>query len=155
GASKTRVRTISRSETMSAGSVFVFIRFLLQFVEIVRQSIKTFVPKLRKRTHPIVNRFELLRFEGVEPLLFRFTHIDEANQFQDAQMLRRLRLRNPQGRRNLIDGAFSLRQQSDDLSAQRFRHGVESISSSRRTCHASIIFLYRNISSDTVIIRDL
>ena len=104
---------------------------MLQFIEIVGQAIEALVPEALVRLHPVVDGFEPLAGQRVQPLLPRDPHADQADLAQDAQMFGSLRLGDPQQPGDIVDRALALGDQVKDLPPARFRDRVEGIGGCR------------------------
>src|SRR5207249_7535301 len=105
-------------------------------------------PELFKGLYPVMYSFQLLSFQVVHALFALLDHRDHADLAQHAKVLRDSRLRKPQryDQRSNSQGPAP-RKQLDNLSPTALGDGVEHVGCSRCTRHASIIFPYRNMSS--------
>ena len=75
--------------------------------------------------------FQALAGQGVEALLSRGAHADQADLLQNRQVLGRLRLGDPQQPGDIVDRALALGDQVKNLPAARFRDRVEGIGGCR------------------------
>jgi len=104
-------------------------------------AVELLAPELFKGLDPVMNRFQLRRFQVVHALFALLDHRDHADFAQHAEVLRHSRLRKPQrfDQRPNRQGPAP-RKQLDNLSPTGLGDGVEYVGGGRRTRHASIIF---------------
>lgn len=104
---------------------------MLQFVEIVGQTIEALVPEVLVGLDPIVDGLQALVGQRVEPLLPLGPHRDQAHLLQDRQVLGGLGLGEAQQPGDVVDRALALGDQVKDLAPARFRDRVEGIGGCR------------------------
>src|SRR6185295_5699300 len=94
-----------------------------------------------------MDRLERVAVEPVEPLPPAFAHVDSADFSENAQVLRDLRLGQPELNHEIVHGALAAGEYVEDLPSPRLGHGIECVSGRRCSWHMYIIYLYRNIST--------
>ena len=97
--------------------------------------------------HPVVNGLQRVAVEAVQAPASVVAHVDRADLTQHAQVLRHLRLGEPEQTDELVDRALTAGDGVEDLAPPRLGHGVERVGRRRCPCHDNIIYLYRNIST--------
>ena len=104
---------------------------MLQFVEIVGKAIEALVPEVLVGLDPIVDGFQALAGQPIQPLLARGTCADQADLLEDRQVFGGLGLGDPQQLGDVVDRALALGDQVKDLAPARFRDRVEGIGGCR------------------------
>src|SRR4051794_5763481 len=136
------------SVTVAVPLMVIVISWLL-VLEVFQHGVELREP-LRPRVgvgrDPVVNGLEGRPVEPVEALAARVADVDHADLAEDTQVLGHLRLRDAERAHEVVDRPLAAGQHVEDRAAPRLRHRVERIRRGRRSCHATIIFLYQHMS---------
>src|SRR5437879_9134093 len=118
-------------------------KFVEQFVE----HVEALVPCPLVPFDPVVHVLERRRVQSIEPLPPIFARLHETNRAENAQVLRDLRLREPERVDQLVDRALPTSERVEYFPASGLRDRVERVR--RRSCsrHGSNICLYQHMST--------
>src|SRR5262249_54426993 len=94
----------------------------------------------------VVDGPERLAVHAVEAAPPGVANVDGADLSQHAQMLRDLRLGDPEQEHEIVHRTLAAGESVEDLPPPGLRAGVERVRRGRCPCHDKIIYLYRNMS---------
>src|SRR5438094_7315817 len=138
--------TISRSASLLA-SLPICMLLLLKSLHVLVEPVEVLVPVLLETDDPLVHRLEPARVEAVEPLLPGLADPHESHFAKHAQVLRRARLRDPQGPCKLIDRTLAPFKKDENSPPLWLGNRVERIRGRGGSCHRANICPYRHMSN--------
>jgi hypothetical protein len=114
-------------ETTASLPLLVSIALLLFFdlFDELIEVLETFFPKPPVALEPPIHLSERLRAQLVQPLLGERLHVDEPRLFQDAKVLRHLRLVEMKAIADVVHGTWAGAKELDDAKAVRVGQGGE------------------------------
>src|SRR5438445_7586976 len=149
GPSMMRETTISRSASLLA-SLAICMLLLLKFLHVLVEPVEVLVPILLEANDPLVHRLDAARVEAVEPLLPGLADPHESHFAKHAQVLRRARLRDPQGPCKLVDRTLAPLEKDENPPPLRLGNCVERIRGGGGSGHEANICPYRHMSRPKV-----
>src|SRR5215207_769067 len=141
----------------SVGSVTVAVPLLViapislllpfEFVEYDVELVESLRPAAFVGLDPVVDGFEGVAVEPVEPLSSFVAHLNRPDLSEYPQVLRHLWLGQAEQAHQVVHGPFAAREGVEDRSSPRLGYGVERVRCGCCSCHTGIICPYRNTSS--------
>src|SRR5262245_59191534 len=124
--------------------------FALRCLELVEDPVheaEPGVPGPLEVLDPVVHGLERRAVQPVQPLATLVPHGDEADLPEDPEVLRHLRLTEPEQRHEVVHRPLAVREQVEDLPSPWLRHRVEGVGGGCCPGHGGNIYRYRNMSS--------
>jgi hypothetical protein len=90
--------------------------------------------------HPLMNRLQRRPVQSIEPLSALGTDVNDTNLSEHPQVLRDLRLTEPEQPDELADRPLTVDEEIEKLSSSRFGDRVERVGCRRCSCHLDALY---------------